>query len=73
MPKRTDQNQAPLVRELRDLGFSVADLHLVGRGVPDLAVGGLNRRTWQRETHLVEVKNGQGALTEREAEFHAGR
>lgn len=55
--KRTDRVQRPIVRELRQLGMSVADLHGVGRGVPDLAVA------FQGKMHFVEVKTPGGCLT----------
>ncbi len=44
MIKKTDRNQAELMKQIRQCGWSVVSLHTVGRGVPDLAVGakGLN-------------------------------
>jgi Holliday junction resolvase len=49
---KTDANQAEIVAAFRRLGWSVASLHRVGDGVPDLLVarGGINV--------LVEVKDG---------------
>lgn len=36
---RTDENQPQIVKDLRDLGFSVAITAAVGNGFPDIAVG----------------------------------
>ena len=49
---KVDANQAEIVAAFRRLGASVALLHRVGEGVPDLLVGcrGVDR--------LVEVKDG---------------
>lgn len=65
--KRTDSNQAAIVRALRAHGFTVEILAGLGGGVPDLLVGG-GGTTW-----LFEVKNldGRGLqLTPAEARFH---
>lgn len=55
-PKRTDGNQAEIMKAFRDGGCYVIDLHVLGRGVPDLLVckpgGGLV---------LVEVKSSKEA------------
>lgn len=63
--KRTDANQADIAADLRRCGCSVQDLHIVGKGCPDLAVGvrGL--------TFLLEVKVGKGTLTDDEKDWHA--
>lgn len=37
--KRTDGNQAEIVRKLRARGYSVADTHEVGNGFGDIVVG----------------------------------
>jgi hypothetical protein len=52
-PRRTDRNQASIVKTFRRLGCTVQPMHEVGGGFPDLAVGvaGL--------TLLVEVKDGE--------------
>lgn len=39
MAKRTDGNQAEIVRALRSAGATVQTLHTVGKGCPDLVVG----------------------------------
>jgi hypothetical protein len=46
-----DANQKAIVAALRSAGASVASLHGVGGGVPDLAVG------YRGANHLLEVKN----------------
>jgi hypothetical protein len=67
--RKVDANQAELVRDLRQIGCSVALLHMVGGGVPDLLVGIGGRN------YLVEVKDGSKApsarkLTPAQVEFH---
>ena len=49
---KVDANQDEIVRALRGVGCSVALLHGVGKGVPDLLVGR------DRQTMLIEVKDG---------------
>lgn len=66
---RTDDNQAEIVRALRDVGCSVQPLHAVGAGVPDLLVGR------HGTTYLLEVKDGRKPpsarrLTRDEAAWH---
>lgn len=72
---RVDNNQAEIVQALRDAGYSVEVLSGVGKGVPDLLVGGLWRgevgfkdyRTW-----LFELKDEKtGKLTEDQIKWHA--
>lgn len=65
MPKRADANQASIIEVLRQCGATVADLHALGHGIPDLCVG------WQGQNILIEVKAGRGTLTPDEARFHA--
>tara|TARA_R110002012_G_scaffold14850_3_gene60494 strand:+ start:2332 stop:2616 length:285 start_codon:yes stop_codon:yes gene_type:complete len=48
---RTDANHTQIVKELRQLGFSVESTASLGRGFPDLAVGKHGK------TLLVEVKD----------------
>ena len=48
--RRTDANQAEIVKTLRDAGADVYDLSKVGKGIPDLLV------TFNGETILMEVK-----------------
>ena len=48
--KRTDANQAEIVKTLRQAGADVYDLSKVGKGIPDLLV------TFNGETIMMEVK-----------------
>ena len=48
---RTDANQALIVRELRNLGYTVQVLSSVGQGCPDLVIGMSGRNL------LAEVKD----------------
>lgn len=61
---RVDKNQPQVTKELRDLGFSVALSHVVGKGYPDFCVGygGYNL--------FVELKSKGGKLTKDEIDFH---
>lgn len=61
--KRVDANQAQIVSDLRELGASVADIHTVGDGVPDLLVA---YRGWCLP---VEIKTQAGRMTPDEVEF----
>lgn len=64
MPKRVDINQKEIVATLRACGFSVAHLHAVGKGCPDIVAGrfGVN--------YLIEIKSPKGKLTPAQIEFH---
>jgi hypothetical protein len=64
MPKRVDENQAEIVAVARDMGASVADLHEVGGGMPDLLVA------WRGHNLLVEVKADRGTLTSYQVAWH---
>lgn len=67
MPRRAaraDANQEQVVRWFRALGASVAHIHTVGQGVPDLLVG------WRGYNLLVEVKQPKGRLTPDETTWH---
>jgi len=50
--KKTDKNQANVVKALRDFGADVYSLHTVGGGIPDLLV------LYEGHTLLFEVKDG---------------
>ena len=39
MAKKTDSNQTQVVKELRQMGYSVEPIHTLGSGRPDLLVG----------------------------------
>lgn len=49
---KVDDNQADIVKDLRQMGCTVQLLHAVGAGCPDLMVG------WRGETFLLEIKDG---------------
>jgi hypothetical protein len=63
---KADANQSLLVQLIRKTGYTVTDLHRLGRGVPDLLVSGgaLGDRNV-----LIEVKSATGKLNEAEAKF----
>jgi hypothetical protein len=50
--RKTDSNQAAIVKAFRQIGASVQSLHTVGQGCPDLLVGVGGRNL------LIEVKDG---------------
>ena len=52
--RRTDANQAMIVRSLEWAGHHVTDLSAVGKGCPDLLC------THNGQCFLVEIKNRQG-------------
>lgn len=62
---RVDNEQAAIVRALRDIGASVAVTSALGDGFPDLVV------CWHGAVTLLEVKTGNAALTAAERDFHA--
>jgi hypothetical protein len=68
--KKVDANQKELVRRMRLIpNLTVAHLHEVGKGVPDLLVG------YNGVNYLFEVKNpslspSKRKLNEREDEWH---
>lgn len=65
MPRRTDSNQADVVKCLRKLGYRVQDLSRVGKGCPDLLVGA----PWG-QLFAIEVKGARGKLTPDQVEWH---
>ena len=70
MAKRTDGNQAEIVRALRSAGATVQTLHTVGKGCPDLVVG------FRGSNYLLEIKDFRKPpsgrrLTEDETRWHA--
>lgn len=69
MAKRTDRNQADIVRDLRALGYSAYPTHELGRGFPDIAVG------FRGRNFLFEIKDpdqppSKRRLTDDEQEWH---
>ena len=63
-PRRTDHNQAEIVKALRDAGCGVVDLHAVGNDFPDIIAGRSRRNI------LIEIKSDNGRLTPGQAIFH---
>lgn len=63
--KKVDKNQSQVVKELRELGFSVELTHIVGKGFPDFIVG-----FGDIFTIPVELKSDKGTLTDDEKIFH---
>ena len=61
---KVDGNQSQIVKELRELGFSVLLLNSVKGGCPDILVG-----TSDGYNLLVEVKIDSGKLNKLEEEF----
>ena len=64
---KTDQNQAEIVKALRQVGATVHDLSAVGGGCPDILVGHKN------VTYLIEIKNPdtKGKLNKLQQKWHA--
>jgi len=62
---KVDLNQKKIVKELREIGFSVAVTSTAHHGFPDLvcAMGGI--------TMLIEVKSPGGGLTPDQVRFHS--
>ena len=65
---RTDGNQQQLVKELRDIGCSVAVTSMLGKGFPDIVVG------YRGKNYLIEIKDpdkppSQRKLTPDEVKF----
>lgn len=71
-PKRIDANQHEIVKTFRRLGCKVANLSMVGHGIPDLLICHPLKPGW---SCLVECKDGskppsKQALTLDQEEFH---
>lgn len=69
--RRTDSNQAQVMKDLRKMGYLVEDLSQLGGGVPDLLVG-----TQFGELVLLEVKDGtkppsKRNLTDDQKQWHS--
>jgi hypothetical protein len=69
--RRKDANQNPIVRELMQAGYSVIDLSAVGDGLPDILVGGIDRRDGTRKAWPMEIKTEKGKLNPLQEEWHA--
>jgi hypothetical protein len=85
MRSRRDSTQAQIVAALEQIGCSVLDLsqvadrarwkdehgqHQLG-GCPDLLASGIDRRSGQRVTVLIEVKSVRGQLRQAQRHFAA--
>ena len=68
--KQVDKNHGDIRDGLRELGFQVEDTSRVGKGFPDLMVGGVHRCTGMGVIVLVEVKRKGGELTGDQEVFH---
>jgi Holliday junction resolvase len=57
--RKVDDNQKEVVKAFRDLGWSVLDIHIVGKGAPDIICGkhGFNI--------MVEIKDGKKSPSQR--------
>lgn len=62
--RRVDASQAGIVSALRDAGASVWLTYHLGHGSPDAVVWYAGR------VYLLEIKSGDGGLTEDEERFH---
>ena len=67
--RKVDDNQKQIVEAFRNLGYSVAHTHTIGKGFPDIIISRNNLNT------LVEIKDGSKPLSKRkltddEKEFH---
>lgn len=71
-PKKVDANQPEIVKQLRQCGLHVIDLHTLGKGVPDILVTGYSHAADKVLCLLVEVKGPNGKLTPDEAVWHEG-
>src|SRR5258708_625926 len=68
--RKRDKNQKSIVKALRKVGASVADLADVGNGIPDLLVG------YRGQLWLMEIKNpktayGRSGLNKEQLAFEA--
>jgi hypothetical protein len=55
---RTDANQKQIVEALRKAGYTVEVTSQVGKGFPDIIVGGIHKATGKRANWLLEIKDG---------------
>ncbi len=67
--KRVDDNQRQVVKQLRQIGASVAITSMIGKGHPDILVG------YRSKNYIIEIKDGskppsQRKLTPDEIAFH---
>lgn len=71
--RQIDKNQTPIAGMLEMLGYSTFDMHRLGCGFPDLAVGGMmpcpHCGQLFPQTRLIEIKNGVLRFTDPEKTF----
>ncbi len=60
---RKDRNHTSLVADLRTMGLSAHDTHMVGGGFPDAVIGGFG------VTGLLEIKYGKNTLLDTQKHF----
>lgn len=67
---RVDNNQAEIVQALRQMGYSVLLLHMVGKGCPDILIGkhGVNLLVELKDP--IKYRRDGHDLTPDEAVFH---
>lgn len=58
--RKVDLNHREIVQIFRSLGYSVLDLHILGKGAPDLLVAKFGVNT------LIEVKDGKLPASKRQ-------
>lgn len=68
---KVDANHATIVNALRLIGYTVQSLAAVGKGCPDLLVGGKSRSTGRPFNALFEIKDGNEKLTEHQVKWHS--
>ena len=64
-PRRVDANHAEIVSALKSIGCAVLDLSVVGGGVPDLLVQGVDGTLV-----LIEIKVAKGKLNRLQQQWH---
>ena len=68
---KIDQNQPAIIDALERNGWMVLSLAPMGRGVPDLLIGGWSARSRKWVFKLIEVKTTTGTLTPDQIAFQA--
>jgi len=68
---KVDANHATIVGAMRMIGYSVQSLAPVGKGCPDIIVGGKSRSTGRPFNALLEIKDGNAQLNEVQKDWHA--
>ena len=63
-----DQNHAEIVKALKECGYSVLDLAMVGSGCPDILIGYKDAQGKPKNI-LVEIKTESGSLRPCQIDF----